>query len=65
MKVTSKTVIYGINEEINNIREYVKLNSPKNYDITNLTMMMKIDKSGKLNLLWTPYVKATMIDYPK
>lgn len=36
-----------------------------NYDITNITMMMKIDKAGKLNLLWTPYIKATKLDYPK
>lgn len=65
INVTYKAILEAINEEIVKICEYIQKNSPRNYEINNMSLMMKVDRRGRINLLWTPYVKATKMDYPR
>lgn len=65
VNVTSKAILDSINQEIYQLCDYIKENSPKNYDVTNIKVMMKIDGRGQLNLLWAPYIQATKMDHPR
>ena len=65
VNITSKSILQAINEEIYELCEHIHENSPKNYHINNLKVMMKIDKKGRLNLLWVPYIQASKMDYPR